>query len=136
MKLKVQTAEATVAKQRRELEKLAEQQNDRNLSPDERTEIGNKLARRQRTLDDQIDTEKKNLKREETAIYHEMSVGIENEIEKLCKADGIQFVFRTNLDPVDPNDRDDVLSRLSRPLVYVDGRNDITPLILKALNND
>jgi hypothetical protein len=52
----------------------------------------------------------------------------------LATKNGIVLVLRFNGDPVDGNNRDEILRGINKAIVYNDPRMDITPYVLQDLN--
>src|SRR5262249_13957725 len=96
-------------------------------------------------LEEQIlkDTGEFNLKRslqgkdfmeQEGRLYYKVSVEIDDAVKVIATRNNIALVLKFNGDDADPNDHNDILRNINKPIVYFDKNMDITPWVLQELN--
>jgi Skp family chaperone for outer membrane proteins len=135
VKQKVAEAEAKIKGQQDDLKKLTDQQKDEATPAEERVVIEKKLTERQSMLQAEITIQKQHFLREEAAIYFQMMAVIDREIETYSKHHGLHLVLRRNVAQADPNDRNQLMQSINRNICYFDPKLDITPEIVKALED-
>ena len=63
-----------------------------------------------------------------------ISPEVEKAVAQFAREHGIAVVFRFDGDPVDGGDRNQILRGITKPIVFYEAGNDITPDVLKMLN--
>lgn len=74
--------------------------------------------------------------REEGKIYFDLLQEIEHQIDQCAKRHNIDLVFRINSEPIDPNDRNDILRGINKGVRCFNHSLDITDEVLAGLNKE
>lgn len=134
MKRDVDQAENEVKLMRDEIQKLAQQLEDRKPGSPDYKEIESQLASRQAQLQAKVQLLKKDFMLQEAKIYHQIYREVNDEIRSYADRMGISMVLRISDDPIDENDPQAVLEELKKSVVHHHPSVNITPVILGAIN--
>ena len=134
MKQKVDQAENDLKRDQQEMQKMAEQLKTYNPSSPEYKKLEEDLLKRQGDFNVKKSLQGKDFMEQEGQIYFKVSVEIDDAVKILATRNNIALVFKINADPVDANDRNDILRSINKPIVYYDHNMDITPYVLQELN--
>jgi len=78
--------------------------------------------------------EQKEFQQREATIYYNVYQEILQEVQYICRANGISLVMNVNRKPVDKEKQEDILRGLTQPVVYSSPELDITPLVLQRIS--
>jgi hypothetical protein len=92
------------------------------------------LLRKQGDLQLKIAMQKKQFMEEEGRVYYTVSQEIDDAVKMLAQKFNLVLVLRFSGDAPDPNDRNDILRGINKPIVYHHPQMDITPFVLQELN--
>ena len=76
----------------------------------------------------------KDFMEQEGKLYYKVSLEIDDAVKLIATRNNITLVLKFNGDDVDPNDRNDILRNINKPIVYFDKSMDVTPFVLQELN--
>ena len=79
--------------------------------------------------------QKKEIRKTESQILWKVYYEVKTETKLYCEKNGIDLVISFNGDPIDPEQPQQVVRGVSKPIVYNHPGIDITPHILASLNN-
>jgi len=79
--------------------------------------------------------QKKEIRKTESQILWNVYYEVKTETKRYCEQNRIDLVISFNGDPIDPEQPQQVVRGVSKPIVYHDPGIDITPHILASLNN-
>ncbi len=134
MKLRVEAAEADVKKDQESIKRKAEELKTFNPGTPNYKQVENDLIKMQGDLQLKVSLQKKDFMEQEGRVYFNVSREIDDAVKQLSTKNGIVLVLRFNGDPIDGNNRDEILRGINKAIVYNDPRMDITPYILQDLN--
>ncbi len=134
MKRDVDQAENEVKLMRDEIQKLAQQLEDRKPGSPDYKELESQLASRQAQLQAKVQLLKKDFMLQEAKIYHQIYREVNDEIRSYADRMGITMVLRISDDPIDENDPQAVLEELKKSVVHHHPSVNITPVILSVIN--
>ena len=134
MKSRVETAEADVKKDQESIKRKAEELKTFNPGTPNYKQVENDLIKMQGDLQLKVSLQKKDFMEQEGRVYFNVSREIDDAVKQLATKNGIVMVLRFNGDPVDGNNRDEILRGINKAIVYNDPRMDITPYVLQDLN--
>lgn len=134
MKRDVDQAENEVKLMRDEIQKLAQQLEDRKPGSPDYKELESQLASRQAQLQAKVQLLKKDFMLQEAKIYHQIYREVNDEIRSYADRMGISMVLRISDDPIDENDPQAVLEELKKSVVHHHPSVNITPVILSVIN--
>ncbi len=134
MKTRVQAAEADINKDQDGIKRKAEELRGYNSGSPDYKKAENDLVRMQADLQLKVSLQKKDFMEQEGKIYFNVSREVEDAVKQIAIKNGIVLVLRFNGDPVDGNNREDILRDINKGIVYYDHNMDITPAVLVELN--
>jgi Skp family chaperone for outer membrane proteins len=134
MKQKVDAAESDLKRDQQEMQKMAEQLKTYNPSSPEYKKMEEDLLKRQGDFNVKKSLQGKDFMEQEGQIYFKVSMEIDDAVKTLATRNNIALVMKFNGDQVDPNDRNDILRSINKPIVYYDPHMDITLYVLQELN--
>ena len=131
-------AEENLKGQRTQIESLTKRLNDlgnelRKDSP-EYKQLDADLTRKKIDLTTQVSQQKKDFLEKEAKIYYGVYQEVLDEVQYFCERNRISLVLRFNGDPVSDGDPQEILKQLNKQIVYNSKNIDITPHILRTLN--
>jgi Skp family chaperone for outer membrane proteins len=134
LKKKVEAAEADLKEQG---EKIAKLQQQLGAVPREETSLQQSatkvLTDSASLFNTRRSMEGEQFMREEGALYLDTMQEISNEISRCAARHNIDLVIKINRDPVDKNDRSDILRFINAPTPYVNPKLDITEEVQASL---
>jgi Skp family chaperone for outer membrane proteins len=134
MKDEVMAAENALKGERDRINGLMEQLKGFNVGTPEYKKLEAEIAKAQGDFNVNAQLQKKDFMDREAKVYLQVYTEIERAVGQFARDHGIAAVFRFDGDPVDGGDRNQILRGITKPIVYYEGGNDITPDILKMLN--
>jgi Skp family chaperone for outer membrane proteins len=134
MKAKVEAAEAEVRKEQESMRAMAEQAKTFPPNSPEFKRAEETLLRKQGDLQLKIAMQKKQFMEEEGRVYFTVSAEIDDAVKSLAQKFNLVLVLRFSGDAPDPNDRNDILKNINKPIVYNHPQMDITPFVLQELS--
>jgi Skp family chaperone for outer membrane proteins len=133
LKKKVDAAEERIKEQQKQIADMQPQ--PQHPTPQE-SPVNDHVEQLANLLKEAVKTAKEEFMQEEGKIYIELSERIDQEVERCAKRHGVQMVFRINREPINPNDRNDILRSINKPIAFSDPQLDITDEVLSALDSD
>jgi Skp family chaperone for outer membrane proteins len=135
---KVEAAEAKIRSQQVEIKKLAEQAKQANTNHHHRPISGleKKVVERQNLLTAEMEIQKQEILQQENTVYADTMNALDRHIAEYAKKHGLHIVLRINAETPNPKVRNEIAMGLSKNVFYFDPKIDITPEILKAINED
>ncbi len=134
MKDEVMAAENSLKGERDRINGLMEQLKGFNVGTPEYKKLEAEIAKAQGDFNVNAQLQKKDFMDREAKVYLQVYSEIERAVGQFARDHGIAAVFRFDGDPVDGGDRNQILRGITKPIVYYEAGNDITPDILKMLN--
>lgn len=134
LKQQMEAADADARRDQEELRKLAEQVKQYGEGTPEFKQKEAELMKRHGDLNLKVSLMKKEFMEKEGRVYFNVSREIDDAVKVIANKNGIVLVVRFNGDPVDPNNRNDIVRNIGKSVVYNDPRMDITPYVLHELN--
>jgi Skp family chaperone for outer membrane proteins len=134
MKDEVMAAENALKSERDRINGLMEQLKGFNVGTPEYKKLEAEIAKAQGDFNVTAQLQKKDFMDREAKVYLQVYTDIERAVAQFAREHGIAVVLRFDGDPVDGADRNQILRGITKPIVYYEGGNDITPDILRMLN--
>ena len=134
MKDEVMAAENSLKGERDRINGLMEQLKGFNAGTPEYKKLEAEIAKGQGDFNVNAQLQKKDFMDREAKVYLQVYTEVEKAVAQFAREHGIAVVFRFDGDPVDGADRNQILRGITKPIVYYESGNDITPDILKMLN--
>ncbi len=135
MKDEVMQAENALKGERDRINGLMEQLKGFNVGTPEYKKLEAEIAKAQGDFNVSAQLQKKDFMDREAKVYLQVYTEIERAVGQFARDHGIAVVLRFDGDPVDGGDRNQILRGITKPIVYYEAGNDITPDILRMLNN-
>ncbi|HEX3869518.1 MAG TPA: OmpH family outer membrane protein [Pirellulales bacterium] len=130
----IQAAEKEVQDARAAMQKLAERLDDYKKGSPEYKSLEEEIARRNSDLTLQVQVQKRNFIEQQARMFSTVYKELCEEVKVYCEASGVGLVMRFNGDPADYNDPEEIFRDMNKTVIYYNPSTDITPLILKKLN--
>jgi len=131
----LKAAEAAVKTKRDALHQMAQKLEEFRVGSPEFKNLEEDITRQQADLNAQISLQRKSfLEREATVLYDTYQSVLEH-VRYYSETKGISLVMRFTGDPIDPNNPEEIVRGVNRPLVYFHPNIDITPIILDMANS-
>lgn len=134
MKDEVMAAENALKADRDRINGLMEQLKAYVVGTPEYKKLEAEIAKGQGDFNVNAQLLKKDFMDRESQVYHKVYGEVEKAVAQFAREHGIAVVFRFDGDPVDGADRNQILRGITKPIVFYEAGNDITPDILKMLN--
>lgn len=134
MKADVEQAEAAMKKERETINNMIEQLKGLKPGTQDYKQLEQMIATRQADMNVQVQLQRKDFLLREARIYHAIYQELEQEVRFYANNMGITMVLRYNGEPVDPENPEDVLRNINKPVVCFTPGMDITDQILERLN--
>jgi Skp family chaperone for outer membrane proteins len=134
MKDEVMAAENALKSERDRINGLMEQLKGFNVGTPEYKKLEAEIAKAQGDFNVTAQLQKKDFMDREAKVYLQVYTDIERAVAQFAREHGIAVVLRFDGDPVDGADRNQILRGITKPIVYYEAGNDITPDILRMLN--
>jgi outer membrane protein len=139
MRADVLHAEEVLKRSRTDIEALTKRLTDlgnelRKDSP-EYKQLDADLTRKKIDLSTQVSQQKKEFLEKEAKIYYNVYSEVIDEVKFFAERNRISIVLRFNGDPITDSDPQEILKQLNKQVVYYNQAVDITPHILKAIND-
>ncbi len=134
MKDEVMAAENSLKSERDRINGLMEQLKGFNVGTPEYKKLEAEIAKAQGDFNVTAQLQKKDFMDREAKVYLQVYTDIERAVAQFAREHGIAVVLRFDGDPVDGADRNQILRGITKPIVYYEAGNDITPDILRMLN--
>jgi len=134
MKADVTSTEAALAEERRVINQEVEALNAKFQpgTPEFQRE-DDRIAELKAKFNLKMTKQRKEFLDREAKIYYQAHLEVNDAVKYYALRQNLGLVLRFNGDPIDPNDRQDVLRAINNPVVFQNGI-DITPSILSDLN--
>lgn len=134
MKTDLQAEEEAVKKERDGIAGEVEQLKQLKSGSPDYKEREQRVATRQADLNVRLQLKRKEFLLREAKMYHAVYQEVEQEVRYYASAMGIAMVLRYNGESVDPDNPEDVLRNISKPVVCFAPGMDITDVIIQQLN--
>lgn len=134
MKADMQRAQVAMDKERDTIRKLAEQLKGLKTGTAQYKQLEQETAMRTADLSVQVQLQRKEFLLREAKIYHTVYKEVQQEVNQYAYSQGITLVIRFNGEPVQEENPEDVLRKINGDIVWYARELDITPTILKNLN--
>ncbi|HEY2882851.1 MAG TPA: OmpH family outer membrane protein [Pirellulales bacterium] len=134
MKARVDQAEQALKADADNLKKMADQQKQYTPGSDAYKKMEADMLKLQADWNVKKSLKGKEFMDQEGAVYFNVSREIDLVVKQLAVQNGVVLVLKFNGESVDPNDHNDILRGINKPIVYYDARMDITPNVLDQLN--
>lgn len=134
MKTDLQAEEDAVKKTKEDIVSEMEQLKQLKSGSPDYKEREQRVATRQADLNVGLQLKRKEFLLREAKMYHSVYQEIEQEVRYYASQMGIAMVLRYNGDTVDPDNPEDVLRNISKPVVCFAPGMDITDVIIQQLN--
>ena len=132
-KAEVDEAEAAVRARQQEIEDKRAQLAVLEVGSATHTALTKDIASAFAQLTADVEVQKQLFLRKEASIYLRVFEEMEAACEAYARPRGLGMIMRFNDAPVDRNDPQDVLRCLNRPIIWHDGRLDITRAVLEIM---
>ena len=133
MKAQVQGVEAKLKADQAEVAKIAEQLKAFKPGTPDFKRLDNQFSTAKANFALKAERERKDILEKEAQIYYQAYLEVNDAVRVYAQRNNIGLVLRFNGQPIDPNNRQDVLRAINKPVVY-DGGVDITLEVLDSLN--
>ena len=134
MKDEVMAAENALKADRDRINGLMEQLKGFNVGTPEYKKLEAEIAKGQGDFNVNAQLQKKDFMEREAKVYLQVYTEVEKAVAQFAREHAIAVVFRFDGDPVDGGDRNQILRGITKPIVFYEAGNDITPDVLKMLN--
>lgn len=134
MKDEVLAAENSLKGERDRINGLMEQLKGFNVGTPEYKKLEAEVAKAQGDFSVNAQLQKKDFMDREAKVYLQVYTEVEKAVAQFAREHAIAVVFRFDGDPVDGGDRNQILRGITKPIVFYEAGNDITPDVLKMLN--
>ncbi len=134
MKDEVLAAENVLKGERDRINGLMEQLKGFNVGTPEYKKLEAEIAKGQGDFNVNAQLQKKDFMEREAKVYLQVYTEVEKAVAQFAREHAIAVVFRFDGDPVDGGDRNQILRGITKPIVFYEAGNDITPDVLKMLN--
>lgn len=135
MKSEMEAAEGELKKDRDSIQSKEEQAKQYNASSPEFKQIDEQIARLKADFNLKAGRIRKDFLEREAKVYYQTYLEVNNAVSYYAQQHNIGLVLRFNGDQIDPNQREDVLRAINKPVV-AQNNIDITPEILRLLNRN
>jgi Skp family chaperone for outer membrane proteins len=132
----IAAAEKSVQDERASFQKLTERLEDYKKGSPEYKSLEEELGRRQADITLKINIQKREFIEQQAKMYSTVYKELSEEVKIYCEQNGIGLVMRFNGDPADYNDPEEIFKDLNKTVIYYNPAIDITPVILKKLNEN
>jgi len=133
MKKEMETIEAELKADRETIAKQEQQRNQYNPGAPEYKQLDEQIARKMADFNLKMGKLRKEFLERESKVYYQTYLEVVDAITQYAQRQNIGLVLRFNGEPVDANNRDNVLREINKPIVVQD-RVDITPDIIMMVN--
>ncbi|HEX4130980.1 MAG TPA: OmpH family outer membrane protein [Pirellulales bacterium] len=130
----IQQAEKEVQEARQALQKLSERLEDYKRGSPEYKALEEEIVKRNADMQLKVNIQKRNFVEQQAKMYLSVYRELCDEVKAYCDSAGVNLVIRFNGDPADTNDPDEIFKDLNKTVIYYSASVDITPIILKKLN--
>jgi len=130
----LQQADARMKKDRDTIRKLMEQLNDYPAGSIEYKQMEEHITKRQADLEVTRRLQQKDFMHREAKVYHNVYQEVQQEVNYYASSAGIVAVLKFNGDPVDKEKPELVLRDINKSVIWFNQGMDITPEILRRLN--
>jgi Skp family chaperone for outer membrane proteins len=135
MKDEVLAAENGLKAERDRINGLMEQIKGFNVGTPEYRKLEGEVAKAQGDFNVNAQLQKKDFMEREAKVYLQVYGEIERAVSQFSRENGIAVVHRFDGEAVNNADRNQILGSITKPIVYYDPQIDITPDVLRMLNN-
>ena len=135
MRADVEQAEVQMKKERDTLRKLQDQLKGYPAGSPEYKQMEEHLTKRMAEMQVQMQLQRKEFLHREAKIYYNVYQEIQQEVNYYATNSGVSAVLRFSGDPVDKEKPDEVLKEINKPVIWYSQSMDITPVILRRLND-
>ncbi len=133
MKAEVDETEAAVQARKQEIEDKRAQLAVLEVGSATHTALTKEIASAHAQLAADVEVQRQLFLRKEAGIYLRVFEEMQAACEAYARPRGLGMIIRFNDDPINRNDPQDVLRCLQRPIVWHDGRLDITRAVLEIM---
>jgi len=140
MKQRVEAAEADLKRDGDEIKKMQDQlktydtQKTFNPGSPEYKKLEEAILKKTGDFNLKRSLQGKEFMEQEGKLYYKVSLEIDDAVKLIATRNSIVLVLKFNGDDVDPNDRNEILRSINKPIVYFDKNMDITGYVLQELN--
>jgi Skp family chaperone for outer membrane proteins len=128
-------AEAKMKQEMTEIKSTQEQLKDFTPGSPDFKQMEQRIAKQMADWQLKAQMQKKDFLEQEGRIYYQVYRELDDAVKRFAMKHQIALVLRYASDPVDdPNDRNEIIRGINKPIVYVDPSLDITNWILEDLN--
>jgi outer membrane protein len=135
MKADVQRAEDQVKAERKAINDLRAQLGEFQPGTQDYKDLEAVITKRSSDLAVQVQLQKKEFLQREAKIYHTVYQEILQEVSYYAAVNGISMVLKFNGDQADPNQPEEVIRDINKPVIFYAKNLDITPIIRDRLNS-
>lgn len=136
MRKDVEAAEAQVKQKTDRIRQMAQQLDKMTKGTLEYKRLEQQITEEQTGLAIQVRKQKREFLEREAKVYHNAYKEVWQEVDYVCKSQGISLVLRFNGDPADGDNPEEVLRDINKPVVWYRQGLDITPIVLQGINRD
>lgn len=134
MKGQVTLSENELKTEFERMKKMAEQLKSLNAGSPDYKKLENDIAKAELDFKFKRAQAAKEFAERESKLYYQIYLEIDQVVKELAVRNNIALVLRHHSDQVDPNDRNEILRGINKPIVYVNPTLDVTQHILAVLN--
>ncbi len=133
LKKEMETADGQLKADRDRLAQMEEQRNALKPGTDDFKRLDEDLARQKADFSIKQGTVRRDFLEREAKIYYTTYQEVSGAVRYFAQQNNIGMVLRFNGDPIDPNQREDVMRAIMQPIVH-QNNIDITPEVLALLS--
>jgi Skp family chaperone for outer membrane proteins len=134
MKQRVDNAEKDLKNDQNDMQQMVEKMKIMTPGSPDYKKMEEDITKKQAAFNVKKSLQGKEFMEQEGQIYYKVSLEIDDAVATLATRNGIALVLKFNGDEVHPEDRNDILRSINKPIVYFDHRMDITSNVLQELN--
>lgn len=133
MKKEMESADSKLKQDRDAVAAKEKMRDDYNAGSTEYKQIDEEIARLKAEFQLTAGKIRRDFLEREAQIYYQTYVEVSNAVQYFAQQHNIGIVLRFNGDSIDPNNREDILRAINKPVVF-QNNVDITPDVLALLN--
>jgi Skp family chaperone for outer membrane proteins len=135
MKKEMETIDADVKADRAKIAQMEQQRNSFNVGSAEYKKYDEEMARMMAEFQLKTGKLQKDFMERQAKLYYQTYLEVASKVNEYAKRNNIGMVMRFNGEPVDPNQREQVMRDINKQVV-MQNSIDITPDVLQLLNRD
>jgi Skp family chaperone for outer membrane proteins len=133
MKAEMDKIEADLKADQEAIRKIEQERNTFNAGTEQYRTLDDQVTRKMADFNVKMTRLRKDFLDREAKVYYQTYLEIVAAVREYAMLRQIGLVIRFNDEPIDPNQREQVLTYLNRPVVY-QNFVDITPVVIQTLN--